>query len=343
MDKFSIFYQKLEELQSQGLKGNALGDELIKWSKEEKPFKKLGLHDMFNVSKGEEKSWYDESSRKFRSFQELTDYFVKTGCIDVRVGYIRKTIRRFRKEAREFFLYWLSILENLCDQTVFDEYSTLSDETLTTFESICYFAAETHDVDFFEPVLKIISSLHYHDGDVEFIPIYEFVCQHLHSIFYNICPADFDLIMEHLLDPNLDWDINKALGFMMAQFCINGVFSNEKQWSLLNSYVQFIFENGFDGDAAAQWIVKTHKKDSMREQLQKLLEEYIDPMYYGTTDPEEFYKMTAEDPAPLCQKGIVMDDMILYGMYRKAIHAPEQIRRRAVQDQEQRIMSFKSI
>ena len=343
MASFMELYETIEKLKEQGVIGDELVDELLRLDKDTAPVKQWGLHDMFNVSDEEEKSWYDESSRQFRSFEEVLRYFEETKSLNATVGYVRKALRRFRKDAKLFFLHWLSMLEDLCKDTSLGNGCELGDETLDTFITICYFAAETHDTDFFEPIMDIMYHLHTTDEEEEYIPICDFVYQHLHSILYNICPGDFDLINKYLLDSYSDPELNKELALMMAQLCRDGVFTREKQQVMLDDYVQFIFDYDFDGDAAAQWIVQTGKKDLMRDKLVKLLTYYIDPSYYTTCDPDEFYEMVNEDPERLCQKGIVMDDMILYGMYPKAIHAPEQIRRKAVREQEQRIKEFMTI
>ena len=328
---------KMKELTNQGKTGDDLLNELLQWSQDNRIDEKLGLHDFFNVSEEEEASWYDEKSRRFRSFNGVIKLLQEKGRLDARIGYERKALRKYRTEARDFFLHWISMLEKTCRETVLGEQTFLGVGTLVTFETVCYFAAETHDAAFFEPILTIFKSIHRSEGEDPYTPLSTLVYQQLSSIFYNLFEGDIEQFMKLLLDPDMDREINKVLGDVLAQFALDGAFSEEKHQELLDRYIDFIFSNDEDGDAAAQWIAQAGKSRTMQKKLQELLKWHVNPDFYGTCDTVAFTKMIEEYPSLLCKKGIVMDDMILEGMYLGAIHAPEEIREKAVRGQEERI------
>ena len=337
MNGMDELLSKLHELSGQGVTEDDLYEELLQWSKEHRIGENLGLHDFFNVSEEEEASWYDESSRRFRSFNGVLKLLQEKGRLDARIGYERKALRKYRTEAREFFLHWISMVEDLCSKTVFGEMNYLGAGTLDTFETVCYFAAENHDSVFFEPILTVFKAIHRSEEEDRYTPLSTLVYQQLSSIFYNLFEGDIEEFMNVLLDPAMDREINKVLGDVLAQFALDGAFSEEKHQELLDRYIDFIFEYDRDGDAAAQWIARAGKSKVMKKKLRKLLERYVNPEFYMTCDTREFTEMVEEDPRPLCKKGIVMDDMILNGMYLPAIHAPEAIREKAVREQEERI------
>ncbi len=338
-DMWAKMLAHVEELHNVGLEGDALMNQLMSDFAPEKTGWKPGLHDLFAVSDEEEADWYDMSSRRIRSFDGLMKELEEQHTLDVRIGYIRKAFRSFSAECRSFFTGWLSMLDGICQDNDLGDNKSIGRSTLITFESVCYFAAEYHATELFDRILSCINGLHRSDSG--YMPISDFVYQHLTSVFYAVFGGDFEDLMDSLLSLDQDEEIRTRLGHALLQFVLDGVFSEEKGNQMLDEYLQFIFDEGADGDAAAHWIVRTGQTGRRKKELRKLLTDHVNPMYYGTTDPVKFEKMVRQREETDCHKGLVMDDMILFGMYPKAIHAPKEIRNRAILEQDKRIREMK--
>ena len=234
-------YSKMQELIASGLTGDAAADALEKWSLEAKPYADMGVHDFFNVSEEEEASWYDDHI-VFKSFDEVSDYISNHG-LDVSVGFLRNALRQMPEEATEYAESFLVSLESLCQQTVFGDSKMLSVDSITTFESVCFFAAEKHIESFFKPIMNCLRALH----TEEYQPLSEFVFQCLPSLLYAICDGDFAFVLDTLLDTDLHHDIRDQLGRMLVQYALDGVFPDDVHRDMLKQYVNFIVRNDENG------------------------------------------------------------------------------------------------
>ena len=326
-------YSKTKELTDRGLKGEALVDELKKWAKETAPLKDMTVHDFFNVSKEEEASWYDNHI-VFKSFEEFTEYITENG-LDVTVGFQRNALRQMSEEGTDFIASYLDRMADFCETNTFNDSRMLSDETLTFFKSVCFFAAENHIESFFKPVLTCLRTLHTDD----YQPLKMFIQQCLPSILYAICDGDFTFVLNTLFDPELHPDIREKLAMMLRQFALDGVFPDDIHTDMLKKYIDFIVQHHEEGLVAAEWLALVDPESIPRKVLKKLLKFHVDFAYYGTTDSKEFTRQVRSGPERL--NNYVMDDMILLGTYTPVLHPPEGLREKVTSAQKDRIERFR--
>lgn len=271
------------------------------------------LHDLFNVSEEEEKSWYTLHEGAYPTFADLAreleaprDY----PTVLITNGDIREACRRFPIETREFFL---SKLDGQLES------SSLDDTDISIFLTACHFFAEYHVEDAYPLILSWLAQT----GESTRAFVGDYLHQTLPAVLYATFDGDFDYTLDVLSLDCIGRDSAKIISGAMAQIAIDGGLTPEENERYLRKYLDLVFENHQNGEAAACWIVSCGFEKTMRTELKRLLKRHISIHMYGTADPDEYAAIIREDtdrPHLILYRDILMDHAILAGMYSRALH-----------------------
>ena len=332
---FNNISKKIMELAAKGYRGDELADELINWAKNDTSPRNFKVQDFFDVSDEEIASWYDMDSVKFNSFDDFTES-VMEHHMNTAIGYVRKAMRQYRDEMIPVVDNWFSMTKPVIIRKDLGRETFLSDGTITFFTSICYFMAENHLDQFFWPIINTLRYIH----TDRYKPAHDFVLQSLHAVLYAVCDGDFERVMDTIMDRRVHQDVRNSLGIMLTAYAMDGVFTKAKVQEMQKRWYNSVRRNGDDGRILAEWIALSGNHRLFHSQLTILLRDNVDIHFYGTVNPNKFVEMVCSSSTLEIQnypKGLLMDDSILYGMMKSEIHAPEELRRKSIAVQAERV------